>query len=339
MPKTVEFQDKEYLEIKVQAIAEYGSGYDFDVYLRLSSGKMIKIGNKKENKEEAILRFQNKNVKFVYLLEEDYKFFVNSVKVELLNQIQKFQDLGEDVDQDRIKEMEAERLQKLQTGHTVLKTLFNSGVVDEESQDIARAITVGTMAVISKTGGKKLFKEFRENCSGEYMRAVITSYIVCCMIDKFSWESDQIKEKMVLAALLCDITLKQEDFTVLDKHYESRNNEDLPNNIFKHPLDAAQLLGKTTRFISKETLIVIEEHHERPSGKGFPRGLEHNKINLLSAIYIVAYDFTSRMYNEDFTEEQKDDRMENIINNMTEMYFQGNYKKAMTSILEVMITS
>lgn len=58
-------------------------------------------------------------------------------------------------------------------------------------------------------------------------------------------------------------------------------------DIKKHPLHGHQLFKKNKIFSDSSGLIVAQ-HHERLNGKGYPRGLEGKKINLLAQIVSVA---------------------------------------------------
>ncbi len=39
-----------------------------------------------------------------------------------------------------------------------------------------------------------------------------------------------------------------------------------------------------------DTDLIILQHHERPDGSGFPRGLTHTRIGTLASLFILAED-------------------------------------------------
>jgi HD-GYP domain-containing protein (c-di-GMP phosphodiesterase class II) len=62
-----------------------------------------------------------------------------------------------------------------------------------------------------------------------------------------------------------------------------------------HPLTIIDLLKNDLSNLSPETITIIKQHHERPDGQGFPVGVDHKRINQLSAILIVSQRFVDRI--------------------------------------------
>jgi hypothetical protein len=69
------------------------------------------------------------------------------------------------------------------------------------------------------------------------------------------------------------------------------------------------------------------EHHERPDGTGFPRGLFHHQIAPLSALFIIAHDLLGY-----FLQKGKDTNMEEFIDTRAGLYTQGMFKKIFKAI-------
>jgi HD-GYP domain-containing protein (c-di-GMP phosphodiesterase class II) len=55
---------------------------------------------------------------------------------------------------------------------------------------------------------------------------------------------------------------------------------------------AAAEVAKQFSEVPPDVDLIIAQHHERPDGSGFPRGLSSTYIAPLSAIFIVAHDMT-----------------------------------------------
>lgn len=74
----------------------------------------------------------------------------------------------------------------------------------------------------------------------------------------------------------------------------------------RHPAIGEEIL-KPIEFL-RPVLFVVSNHHERPDGKGYPRGLTADEIPLLAAIVSVADAFdamtSDRPYRKAFTKEQ-----------------------------------
>ncbi len=66
----------------------------------------------------------------------------------------------------------------------------------------------------------------------------------------------------------------------------SRLDDDEYNEIKKHPLKGANILSAMSMF--KEVVPLVEYHHERIDGRGYPHGLKGDEIPLLARIISVA---------------------------------------------------
>ena len=49
--------------------------------------------------------------------------------------------------------------------------------------------------------------------------------------------------------------------------------------------------------IPPDVSVIIEQHHERPDGNGFPNGINFKRISVFSSIFIVAHDFVKYVMN------------------------------------------
>ncbi|MBT3586904.1 MAG: HD domain-containing protein, partial [Halobacteriovoraceae bacterium] len=195
---------------------------------------------------------------------------------------------SEELAEEEIEDEEAlKAAEKLSAGHSLFKEMFTSGELDEEAKKMSQALTKATVRIVNGSRVFNLFDRFKSTCSHEYFIALSTSYIACCMIDQFSWGKRPQKEKVSMAALLVDIALGPEEFEELKKH--KNRTENLSSKILNHPIDTAKKLEKDSKFISAETLTIIEQHHEKPNGKGFPKSVSYQAITALTAVYIVAH--------------------------------------------------
>ncbi len=272
-------------QIHIKLILNFSGDFCFAVYLKLSKDKVVKLSHHEENAKETLKRYHlKKNVNHVFISKKDYKTFMELTKNGLTS---KFFDPTT---------TEEEKIDLLDKGHEMLKTSLNTIGISKESIEMAEVITKQSIKLVNRTPNLfRFLKQFEETCSEEYLRSIMVGYTTVCMIDTFEWKSDAIKEKASLAATLCDITLESKHFEEL-RIYEESNNEVkvklLSQHVFDHPTKIIEMLtDENAPWIAKETLTIIEQHHELPFGGGFPSGINHSRISLLSAIFIVAYKF------------------------------------------------
>lgn len=109
-------------------------------------------------------------------------------------------------------------------------------------------------------------------------------------------------ENLFLAAILHDIGKINIPEEVLNK--PGKLTDDEFNMIKKHPGDGAEMLRKTAY---KKLADIVEQHHERIDGKGYPFGLSAKKILLEAKIIGVCDTFDAmtedRSYRKAFTPE------------------------------------
>lgn len=323
-----ELISQELRRIRMEALVLYGSDHPIDAYIQLSDSKFVKIVNKVSANLEMLARYHKKGVAFVYIPISDFDLFTNSVREQLGKRLKKISTDNSEPAQE-IKNIE-DKARALSSAQDIMKAIVNTGNINDESKRLAHDICDKTFDMVTTTNVAKYFISFKKNCSEEFLHATVVSFIACAMIDNFSWGNEEIKKKVTLAAILCDMTLTPEDFVILKK---SKGDKDrLSPKILNHPLEIAEIIEKHSNFVSAETLTIIKQHHERPQGKGFPKSLNHQSISALTSVYIVAHYFVDRMFDENYIDEYQKERMQNVVSQMKERFSAGIYKKSWESL-------
>jgi len=104
-------------------------------------------------------------------------------------------------------------------------------------------------------------------------------------------------EKLAVGCAMCDVGMTQLPPELLD---QAENLTEQQRNIIQaHPIMGAQLVSES-KDVDFEILGIIENHHERADGSGYPRGLDGAAIPLLARIagLVDTYDamITARPY-------------------------------------------
>lgn len=104
-------------------------------------------------------------------------------------------------------------------------------------------------------------------------------------------------EKLAVGCAMCDVGMTQLPPELLD---QAENLTDQQRKIIQaHPIMGAQLVSES-KDVDFEILGIIENHHERADGSGYPRGLDGAAIPLLARIagLVDTYDamITARPY-------------------------------------------
>lgn len=266
------------------------------------SGKYIKLNYSQDHFVEILRKLQQKDVREVYVKESDCRQIIEHVEKAMSSAT--FYDP---------KTMEEQRVESVNAAMETVKGIINQLGVEAETVKLLKTINTRAMSLLSESPSIFSFiKQFKKNCSEEFLLSILTNYIMSLVIDKFPWRSDQVKEKGALASMMCDMTLTKDDFRIL-KDWQ-KNGGDLPEHIRRHPSDIAESLKKNRVLIPIETITIIEQHHELPDGKGFPLGISANRFNQLSAIFIVSQQFTEQLHDAAYNYEKRGEIIQTLRN-------------------------
>lgn len=273
--------------------ADSFAGIEVHIFL---GGKFVKLNYSQDQFVDILRKLQQKELQEVYIRKEDCKVLIEHAQAALSS--------SNFFNPNTVSETKMENLED--TAKIVKQVIKELGVSPETVQ-LLKTVNDRTKGLMSEAPTLYAFvQRFKQNCSEEFMKSMLTSFLVAMMIDKFPWRSDQVKEKAAMASLLCDMMLEKEDFATIRKWEESGYRMPLPDRIRRHPSDTADKL-RPKRLIASETITIIEQHHELPNGKGFPMGPNAPKFNQLSTIFIIAQNFIDELFRENFDFKKKPD--------------------------------
>ncbi|NUM89201.1 MAG: NAD(P)(+) transhydrogenase (Re/Si-specific) subunit beta [Bdellovibrionales bacterium] len=123
---------------------------------------------------------------------------------------------------------------------------------------------------------------------GDFVAAAAGLLIAGLLLKPMGIEHEKAVEAVGLACLLHDIGLR--GTSTLDEDEESMTEED--RKIFRaHPEEGARILREAGG-IPPLAITAVEQHHERRTGKGFPRGLGAGAIQKTSELVGIAEEFS-----------------------------------------------
>jgi hypothetical protein len=292
-----------------------------DVFVKLQNGKFIKVIRAKDDiNYETIENIIAKGQNYLYQDTESYNDFLENK----LNNLQKSLDL---------KDIQVSQKIQLQ-----LKSI-------KEVQDAVRLMGVSDMAIeltekvvesvdelIKKNKNlKPLVKNMLSYRSSFFTRSSILNYLLGALTSKIGWNTQSILRKLVFTSVFCDFafTSEQESLAMVRDLSNSENIENLSKQeikiIEKHPELAAIKLESKSRGMLIDESMLIRQHHEKPDGTGFPKGLNNKTIPPMSAAFILCYDFVQLLIEN--CEKPEDIDSEAIFKQLGESYRTGNFEK------------
>jgi hypothetical protein len=281
--------------------------------------KYVRLNFAEEPYKEILEKLQKKDVDQVYITEEDFSFILSKFSESLQSG-----DVDSDTFNDEIHANTANVL------FSMSRDFIKQHGVSSELVGSMTEATKTVQGLIKKSDGLVAFlRKFEKECSEEFLKISVTTFLTTAVINQFPWKSQHIIEKTMLAGMFCDITLTPGDFAQVVT-YEAVGG-DLPLEIKRHPLNAINFLAHKLDVIPQETLTIIEQHHEKPDGTGFPNGIDISRFNQLSAIFIACQRFTDELFANEFDSSKYKESLQLIRDN----YRGAVFTKALEALVEV----
>ncbi len=292
----------------------------YDVYLELTPTKFGKVISKnKPYSHQLIQGYSRKNVKNLYLRKDEHLKFLDSAIKNLL----------------KIYEAKLSDKKKLVNLH--LKTIFFThqfirtlSVSDEVIKLTNLFIDSARDVVKSQENLADLINSVTESANMTFAEhSLITAYLCESILYNMGWNADMSRDKLLLASVLQDIGLANDELIKIrslnDPNFKMLPEED-QEEFKNHPIKAAHLSTFFNGFSDVD--FILSEHHEHPSGDGFPKGLNSSGLTTISCIFILASNFASRLAQTSGSQVSHKE----IIGSMKRIYSTGNFKDPLKAL-------
>lgn len=285
------------------------------VYLRDLSGNYLPYRSGNE---------ETKSLGFYYIKREHFKIYNDKLNKDLLQRFDQTQSPKE----------------AMNVQLSAITNLFESlefiGMTKSDI-DLGHKIAASTVDTLKKSKKiSKLLGSLVRYNNYTYELAMMTSYLSTAMVTKTDWHTVNTLEKLSFAALLQDISLGEEKLCKII-------NPDSPEfialadadqkRILNHPFESVNYLAEVPDVpdLAGEIKTLIECHHERPNGSGFPRKYDASNLSVLSCMHILAHEFSHRLLEKQITREV----LEKIVIDFKNDYSLLNFKSPYECFLKV----
>ena len=292
----------------------------YDVYIELTSTKFGKVISKdKFYSHQVIQNYSRKNIKYLYLRKDEHLKFLDTSIKNLL----KIYDA-------KLSERKKYLLLHLKSAFFLHQFIKAASVSDEVNKLAHHFIESVSSLVRSCENISELLDGVNESANVTFAeQSVATSYVCEKILLNMGWTADMTRGKLILAALLQDISLNNDDLIKIRsindpnlKMFSEEEQEDFKN----HPQKAAHLSTFFNGFSDVD--FILMEQHEHPTGDGFPKGLNSSGLTTISCIFILASNFVSRMAQ---TQKSPTQHRE-ILVSMKRVYNTGNFKEPLKAL-------
>jgi len=307
-----------FVPVPISHLLRHPTYFEFvEVHVKIAE-KYVRLNFAEEPFNDILTKLLKKNVVHVYLSEEDFEQVLAKFQ-QLINEDQNAHGTSDEL-----------RASQAETAIALSRDFIKRYGVNQQVLNVVKESNQNIQTILSNSPGLFAFvKKFKENCSEEFLKVSVTNFLCANVIATFPWQTPQIIEKTMLAGLFCDLSLEVHDFDEI-KALESGEGQ-LSDRVKRHPLSAMDILSLKRDLIPQETLTIIEQHHERPDGKGFPYGITVTRFNQLSAIFIVCQRFTDELFESEFDYTKHHATVEKL----RTIYEGGVFTKAMDALIAV----
>ena len=292
--------EEEYCRIDINFLSIL-DGINKNLFIKIGQDKFIKLFNEDDNTAiPDIQKYKAKGIHYLYLNRETANWVINQIQsqIDIFLKANNFRFILRGATDTPEKRFEQKILRIDDEVH-----------VDKEFKESIDRAVEKIRSIVEKEAKigpyLKVLKEKQDDYALFTQKMNLTSLIACALAKQLDWISKSTMDKLVYAAVLSDITLAVRPELLMiqglqefEKIKHTLTEED-QKIYLSHPKDAANLIKRYFATAPPETDSLAYQHHEMPDGSGFPQGLRAEKISPLSALFIVATDFSFYFLKDD----------------------------------------
>ncbi len=288
-----------------------------DAFIRIGDTKFVKLINGDDMyTTEVIKKYIEKNVEHLYVKQEDYPTLANTGIQTLISLYDRRGESGSN---------QGLQLSSIENIHNVIHEI---GLTKDAAELTKKTIHSSVQLAKRVKSISDLLNKMKTSGNYIYDHSLKMSYICTAIAKHTEWGSDATVFKLSLACTMHDMTLEDDKIariqSLSDPALKSMDPA-LIEIIKQHPQEAAKLIKDAKEF-PPDVDFIVAQHHERPDGSGFPRGLSKLRIAPLSCVFILAHEFVTRIEEAGgaFNQKNRDSVYEAL---SKDMYTIGNFKK------------
>jgi HD-GYP domain-containing protein (c-di-GMP phosphodiesterase class II) len=289
----------------------------------LNDGKYIKVINKKEMFERALIqKLILKGVTQFFVNRSELSKYSDSVISSLSGIVKNKKFKGDDIQKSQLNSKAIDLLKGnlIKCGFSEILLEATDEVVDLQLQLIKSSEELSDYL--------EKYQLFRKSAA-DHSR--IVNYIMVAILKDLTWDSESTLHRMCVASLLHDVTLTDVFYKkILNDSQVNELSEEEQKLFYRHPEESAHLAKNFEKIASGIEQFIVE-HHELPDGKGFPRKLTYNHVHPLSTVLHLSDFVADLMMEHDFDM----DIVSEKIKEKRTYYLRGFYRKPFEAILRV----
>ncbi len=272
------------LKVKLDYFIKYAKSAH-DVFIQLGSDKFVRIMDEKNAKEsvtEILNYYKAKKIEHVFITEDKFNELVLYYKDRTINYVRP---------EESVKIAGA-------LFHLSVSTLTNLGM---SSGMIEKTNLALDQAIKEITKDNSLNDKFKNICENEGFivgHSILLTHIAGNILQKTTYQFDSNIKRIGLAALVHDLALDDE-LAQKEVNINFVGDRVEKHKILNHPMEAVKFLQSKNELF-EDTKKIVLEHHEKPDGTGFPKGLNASNTYIFSALFNLSHDLAVNLIKSNY---------------------------------------
>lgn len=245
---------------------------EFDVYIKLSETKSVKLANKGEEiPKDRVKYYKDKGIKYLHILKEDFPTLVD-FNMNMTKIIKGRSDISQEKKLNFMK----------YTGEVLMEKVFVIGVDKQSFTDAQTFLNISIDVLGNSKEHFTLLDLLNSHSDHLYAHSLGVALFSVMVGKKLFFESNSVLFKLMTAGLYHDIGKKEIERSILDKPRSMLTREE--RKIFETHVVRGQEILMKIQGISEDVAHLVFEHHEDISGQGYPFNKKRSELHPLSKI-------------------------------------------------------
>ena len=295
-----------------------------DIFVRLSELKYVKLFHKGApfGKEEVKKYHGSKKIEHFYVRQSDANALaakMNEALEALLRQVPLPQEVSTPVS-----------IATIDTLHSLVNQV---GFTPEVQEMVKKNVDLVLQEMYSSTSLGSLIRNLdldREKYIASHSH--ILAEVSCALSIALKWDSDITFKKLTMASLLHDMSLSNQKLARIKdmKELTDKRNEFTSGDVddYRTHSRRASVLISGIKDVPADVDKIILQHHELPTGTGFPESISHFHIHPLASLFIVAHDLVDWVLDRP----GETPNIEKFIEEHFEKFKVGNFRKVLKAL-------
>lgn len=308
-----EVDPKEFIPMKIRAFHLY-STFPYDIYLAVTKSNYIKIiSANKPYSHSTLAAYARKNIKYLHIRKDDQLKYLEAETQKCLKAMDRMEATHKDI--------YILQLRSITIIHQYLIALgVNPSLIELVDKTVDSVFHTGK----KKAFLKNILQEYPQFYAGISSKSLLTAYIAESLAKKMGWDSETTKKKLIIAAILQDVTLPDESMgkiSNLNQFKDQGFSEDELEDFTNHPVAAANFAKQFTTYSDIDYIVL--NHHELPQRKGFPNRPSSSRFTQITAVFNTAQFVASELDGQEL-----DDTLFGLVQKtLTKDYTSGIFKE------------